>query len=316
MRSPSHLSTREILDVERIETIEMHEVEISRLAGRRQSGDTDHVEGEQVEEGVKTAQLRAEIEKLKQDHADHERTLVAEIAQLRGEVEQLKQAQPGSVMSLGVAAEAAVATTTMDDGVTSLKWFYADADGSGTIHGPFALSQIQTWHAEGHFDDDRELYLGKGGDPITLMQALQDAGLVADAGEGADAEGADADGAHWFYAGPDGSGIMHGPYALSEMNMWRIEGHFDDDCELHFGKDGAPITLKEALRDAGLLTDADILRWFYPDDDGSGAMLGPFSLRMMKGWHTDGHFTDDLELHLGEEGGATTLGEALHDGGL
>ena len=81
----------------------MHEVEISRLAGRRQSGDTDHVEGEQVEEGVKTAQLRAEIEKLKQDHADHERTLVAEIAQLRGENEHLMQAQPGAVVSLGVA---------------------------------------------------------------------------------------------------------------------------------------------------------------------------------------------------------------------
>jgi len=67
------------------------------------SADTDHVEGEQVEEGVETAQLRAEIEKLKQDHADHERTLVAEIAQLRGENEHLKQAQPGAVVSLGVA---------------------------------------------------------------------------------------------------------------------------------------------------------------------------------------------------------------------
>ena len=46
---------------------------------------------------------------------------------------------------------------SQDDGVTSLNWFYADADGSGTIpvDGPFALSQIQTWRAEGHFGGRR-----------------------------------------------------------------------------------------------------------------------------------------------------------------
>ena len=32
--------------------------------------------------------------------------------------------------------------------------------------------------------------------------------------------------------------------------------------------------------------------------------------------HRSQHGLNDLELHLGEEGGATTLGEALHDGGL
>jgi hypothetical protein len=64
--------------------------------------EVDQVEDEQLGGRAENAQLRAEIEKLKQQTS-------AEITQLRAENLQLKQAQPGAVVELGVAAaEAAV----------------------------------------------------------------------------------------------------------------------------------------------------------------------------------------------------------------
>jgi hypothetical protein len=54
---------------------------------------SDHVEDEQLG-GAEIAQLRAEVENMKQDHE-------REITKLRAENEQLKQAQPGGAMSPG-----------------------------------------------------------------------------------------------------------------------------------------------------------------------------------------------------------------------
>ena len=165
------------------------------------SGEVDHVEGGQLWGAAENAQLRAENEKLKQDHE-------REIAQLRAEIEQLNQAQPGAVVELGVAAEApdraarvcrieaqnAISTAVdiepprridgdgsftqeqfiahyggVDEWNAALPvqieaaktWFYAD-------HGPYTLAKLQRWLKKKKLEATTLVRNGREGEDVEL----------------------------------------------------------------------------------------------------------------------------------------------------
>ena len=122
----------------------------------------------------------------------------------------------------------------------------------------------------------------------------------------------------WYY--PDADDVTHGPFSLTQMHTWSIEGHFENDHELHKGDEGGThILLIDALRKAGLVHEAlavtttSAKHWYYEDWDTPGTFQGPYSLAELKDWHTEGHFYDDREIRVGESGKPIKLGDALRD---
>jgi len=53
-------------------------------------------------------------------------------------------------------------------------WYYFDHHDAGVRHGPFSAPQLHKWHADGHLQDDFELYLA----PHRLIDILQETGLA------------------------------------------------------------------------------------------------------------------------------------------
>jgi hypothetical protein len=167
----------------------------------------------------------------------------ADITQLKAENEALRMQPRGAVMDLQVvAADASAARTAISDtseasiatGVDpgAKRWFFTYKNAI-ELHGPFALSELQAWHAGGHFTIDQPIHLGDGSPTIELKEAFQEA-------------------AWWFVADVDGSGSVSGPHALTLLKKWQTEGRVEDDQELHLGESGEATTLLAALRAVGL----------------------------------------------------------------
>ena len=167
----------------------------------------------------------------------------ADITQLKAENEALRMQPRGAVVDLQVAtADAPAARTAISDaseasiatGVDpgAKRWFFTYKNAI-ELHGPFALSELQAWHAGGHFTIDQPIHLGDGSPTIELKEAFQEA-------------------AWWFVADVDGSGSVSGPHALTLLKKWQTEGRVEDDQELHLGESGEATTLLAALRAVGL----------------------------------------------------------------
>jgi hypothetical protein len=168
--------------------------------------------------------------------------LQAALTQLKAENEALRMQPRGAVMDLQVvAADASAARTAISDtseasiatGVDpgAKRWFFTYKNAI-ELHGPFALSELQAWHAGGHFTIDQPIHLGDGSPTIELKEAFQEA-------------------AWWFVADVDGSGSVSGPHALTLLKKWQTEGRVEDDQELHLGESGKATTLLAALRAVG-----------------------------------------------------------------
>ena len=167
----------------------------------------------------------------------------AENAQLKAEIDALRMQPRGAVVDLQVvAADASAARTAISDaseasiatGVDpgAKRWFFTYKNAI-ELHGPFALSELQAWHAGAHFTIDQPIHLGDGSPTIELKEAFQEA-------------------AWWFVADVDGSGSVSGPHALTLLKKWQTEGRVEDDQELHLGESGEATTLLAALRAVGL----------------------------------------------------------------
>ena len=190
-------------------------------------------------QGTTVAELQAALQE--RDAALQEKE--AENTQLKAEIEALRMQTRGAVVDLQVvAADASAARTAISDaseasiatGVDpgAKRWFFTYKNAI-ELHGPFALSELQAWHAGGHFTIDQPIHLGDGSPTIELKEAFQEA-------------------AWWFVADVDGSGSVSGPHALTLLKKWQTEGRVEDDQELHLGESGEATTLLAALRAVGL----------------------------------------------------------------
>ena len=174
----------------------------------------------------------------------------AEITQLKAENEALRKQPRGAVVDLQVvAADASAACTATSDAASEVssatdvdpsakRWFFTDHYDSDKVHGPFPLEEYHEWYTGGHFAIDQPIHLGDGDLTIELKEAFQEA-------------------AWWFVADFDGSGSMGGPYTLTLLQEWQIEGRVEDDQEMRLGERGELTTVLAALHDAGLCLERE-----------------------------------------------------------
>jgi hypothetical protein len=164
--------------------------------------EVDHVEDEQLGGGAENAQLRSEIEKLK---LDHER----EITQLRAEIEQLNQAQPGAVVELGVAAEAApdraarVCRIEAQNAISTA----VDIEPPRRIDGDGSFTQEQFIAHYGGVDEWNAAL------PVQIEAAKT-----------------------WFYAD-------HGPYTLAKLQRWLKKKQLEATTLVRNGREGEDVEL-------------------------------------------------------------------------
>ena len=124
----------------------------------------------------------------------------------------------------------------------------------------------------------------------------------------ASAAGVDPSSKLWFFTDHDDPDIVHGPFPLEKYHEWHAWEHFVIDQPIHLG-DGSPtIELKVAFQEAAW--------WYVTDVDGSGSVSGPYALKLLKEWQTEGRVEGGQELRMGESGESTTLIAALHAVGL
>jgi hypothetical protein len=134
------------------------------------------------------------------------------------------------------ASEVSIATAGVDP--SAKIWFFTDHNDPDIVHGPFPLEEYHEWYTGGHFAIDQPIHLGDGDLTIELKEAFQEA-------------------AWWFVADFDGSGSMGGPYTLTLLQEWQIEGRVEDDQEMRLGERGELTTVLAALHDAGLCLERD-----------------------------------------------------------
>ena len=170
------------------------------------------------------------------------------------------------------------------------EWFYDDVDHAGDVHGPFMLSKLQSWAAEGHFAVSDLIRNGRDGSPIALSAAL---GIAEQAGE-------------WFYDDHANPGEVHGPFTRSKLEGWVAAGHFSGSDLVRKGRDGEPIALSKVLGAA-----EEPAKWFYDDHETPGEVHGPFTRTQLSGWIADGHFTGEDLVRDGREGSPVTLAVAF-----
>ena len=174
--------------------------------------EVDQVEDEQLG-GAENAQLRAEIEKLKQDHEresaqlkqDHER----EITQLRAEIEQLNQAQPGAVVELGVAAEAAPGRAAR----------VGRSEAQNAISTAVDIDPPRRFDGNGSFTQEQFIAHYGGVDEWNAALPVQ-------------IEAAKT----WFYAD-------HGPYTLAKLQRWLKKKQLEATTLVRNGREGEDVEL-------------------------------------------------------------------------
>ena len=167
----------------------------------------------------------------------------AEITQLKVEIEALRMQPRGAMVDLVVAVDVSDAHIADSDAASEAsiaprvdargkRWFFADHNVPDIVHGPFTLEEYHEWYTGGHFAIDQPIHLGDGGPTIELKEAFQEEA--------------------WWFADFDGSGSMSGPYALTLLKEWQMEGRVKEDQELRLGESGESTTLLAALHAMGL----------------------------------------------------------------
>ena len=112
--------------------------------------------------------------------------------------------------------------------VDAEEWFFG-ADG---LHGPYRLSELQSWAEENHIDysDDVQRGSAAGAQKCSLIDALVAAGTKRG----------------WYYDDADET-TTHGPYAIEQLREWLAEDHFDGDRTCRCGRDGQDLPMAEAV---------------------------------------------------------------------
>jgi hypothetical protein len=178
--------------------------------------EVDQVEDEQLG-GAENSQLRA---KNTQQRAEITQ-LRAEITQLRAKIEQLKQAQPGAVVELGVAAEAAPGRAAR----------------AGRSEAQNAISTAVDIDPPRRFDGDgsftQEQFIAHYGGVNEWNAALP---VQQNQNENEERK-------TWFFADPSDTTVLHGPYTLAKLQRWLAKEQLESTILVRYGREGEDVEL-------------------------------------------------------------------------
>jgi len=183
--------------------------------------------------------------------------LRAEIAQLRAEMEQMKEAQPGAVVELGVAAEAAVvqhpAVETPGEqcprGWSSVShetgaYFNNDYTGATTYAKPMFPAPPEGWSVHAHGDGgDHYFQHDAGGCETQWHHPFDEDPNDAATMTGSTAEAAAAASDEWYYNDYVNVDELHGPFALAQLKAWVDEGEMPASRLVRNGREGEEVEL-------------------------------------------------------------------------
>jgi hypothetical protein len=168
-------------------------------------------------------------------------------------------------------------------------WFYDDHESPGEVHGPFTLSKLEAWMADGHFSGSDLVRQGRDGESVALSDVL----------------GTAEEPAQWFYDDHETPGEVHGPFTRTQLSGWVADGHFTGQDLVRDGPEGSPVTLAAALGEV-----AEDAVWFYDDHEKADEKHGPFILSQLLGWVAEGHFNDSDLIRNGRDGAPIAIRDA------